>query len=78
MRSDLDASFVEIVFTSFNRRRFLDNWLALDNVDRRLSVIDNILFNFLTRCIDFFFADEGWITVELTIGEVACRRPGII
>src|SRR6266487_6301319 len=70
--------FVEIIFPTPNRRRFLDDRFAFDDVDGRLSIIDDLLFNFLTRCIDFFFADERWITVELTISEVACRGTCVI
>src|SRR6266705_3490694 len=78
MRSDLDTPFIEVIFPTLDRRRFSDDRFALDDVDGRLSVIDDLLFNFLTRCIDLFFADERWITVELTISEVACRGTSVI
>src|SRR5213592_3542222 len=71
-------ALIKIIFPSLNRRRFLDDRFAFDDVDGRLSVIDNILFNFLPRCIDLFLADERWLTVKRRVREPLRRRTSVI
>src|SRR2546427_1553995 len=70
--------FIEVIFPSLNRRRFLDDRLALYFVDVWHTIIDDLLFGFLTSFINFLLAYEYWITIELRIGESLRRRTGVI
>src|SRR6266542_6413163 len=78
MRSDLDMSFVEIVFAALHRRWFFDDRLAFDDVDVWFPIIDDLRFGCLTGRVDLFLTDERRVTVEIRICKPLRRRTGII
>src|SRR5438034_9896431 len=71
--------FVEIIFPSLNRRRFIDDDRSLVlPFEWRQTIVDDLLFGCVTSSVDLFLTDERWVAVEIRVGKPLRSRARVI